>query len=125
MQNLRPSSYFILLSCTLVLVDLTFSAFYIVISGNAASVPETLALSVFFLLIVNVSVGLWLFRHIRKQEAGLVISEARLSRHEKVRGQSTSTGSEYVEYGVRPYVLQVLGRSEYGVRPYVLQVLGM
>ena len=79
MQNLRPSSYFILLSSTLVVVDITFSAFYIVISGNAASVPETLALSAFFLLVVNLSVGLWLFRNIRKQEAGIVTSEAELS----------------------------------------------
>ncbi|MDJ0779769.1 MAG: adenylate/guanylate cyclase domain-containing protein [Gammaproteobacteria bacterium] len=62
------------------LVDLTFSAFYIVISGNATSVPETLALSVFFLLLVNISVGLWLFRHIRGQEAVILTSEAELSR---------------------------------------------
>lgn len=79
MEKLRPSSYFILLSCTLVVVDLTFSAFYILISGNASSALEKLVLSVFFLVIVNIAVGLWLFKNIRKQEAGIITSQAELS----------------------------------------------
>jgi len=78
MGNLRPGSYFILLSCTLVVVDIIFSSFYIVISGNAASVLETYALSVLFLGVVNISVGLLLFKNIRKQEAGIT-SQAELS----------------------------------------------
>jgi len=79
MEKLRPSSYFILLSCTLLIVDIIFSTFYILISGNDSSVLETFALSVFFLGIVNISVGLWLFKNIRKQEAGIVSSQAELA----------------------------------------------
>ena len=43
MESLRPSSYFILLSCTLLAVDVIFSSFYMLISGNASSVLETFA----------------------------------------------------------------------------------
>ena len=78
MGNLRPDSYFILLSCTLLVVDFLFSSFYIVISGNTASVLETYAMSLLFLGVVNISVGLLLFKNIRKQEAGIT-SQAELS----------------------------------------------
>jgi class 3 adenylate cyclase len=79
MERLRPSSYFILLSCTLLVVDVIFSTFYVLISGNAASVLETVALSVLFLAIINISVGFLLFKNIRKQEAGIVTSQAELA----------------------------------------------
>ena len=79
MKNLRPGSYFILLSCTLLAVDITFSSFYILISGNASSVFETFALSVLFLGVINIGVGLLLFRNIRRQEAGIVTSQAELA----------------------------------------------
>ena len=79
MENLRPGSYFIFLSCTLLAVDITFSTFYILISGNASSVYETFALSVLFLGVINIGVGLLLFRDIRKQEAGIVTSQAELA----------------------------------------------
>ena len=81
MESLRPSSYFILLSCTLLAVDVIFSTFYILISGNASSVLETFALSVLFLAIINISVGLLLFKNIRKQEAGIITSQAELAAH--------------------------------------------
>jgi len=81
MESLRPSSYFILLSCTLLVVDITFSSFYMLISGNASSVLETFALSFLFLVVVNISVGLWLFKNIRKQEAGITTSKAELASH--------------------------------------------
>jgi class 3 adenylate cyclase len=81
MESLRPSSYFILLSCTLLGVDVIISAFYILISGNASSALETVALSVLFLVIINISVGLLLFKNIRKQEAGIITSQAELSSH--------------------------------------------
>ena len=81
MESLRPSSYFILLSCTLLAVDVIFSSFYMLISGNASSVLETFALSVLFLGIINTSVGLLLFKNIRKQEAGITTSQAELSAH--------------------------------------------
>ena len=71
MESLRPSSYFIFLSGTLLVVDVTFSTFYILISGNASSVLETFALSVLFLVVINISGGLFLFRNIRKQEMGI------------------------------------------------------
>ena len=81
MENLRPSSYFILLSCTLLVVDIIFTTFYVLISGNAASVLETVALSVLFLGVINISVGLLLFKNIRKQEAGIITSKRKLSSH--------------------------------------------
>jgi len=76
---MRPSSYFFFLSCTLLVVDILFSTFYIVISGNTASVLATYALSLLFLGAINTSVGLLLFKYIRQQEAGISISQARLS----------------------------------------------
>ena len=79
MESLRPSLYFVLLSCTLLVVDITFSTFYIAISGNAASVFQTFALSFFFLVIINISVGLLLFKNIRKQEAGINTGQGDLS----------------------------------------------
>ena len=81
MEGLRPSLYFIVLSFTLLLVDLTFSTFYIVISGNRASVLETFALSVLFLVVINISGGLLLFRNIRKQEAGIKTNKSKLAGH--------------------------------------------
>ncbi len=69
MEHMRPSLYFILLSCTLLVVDITFSTFYVLISGNASSVVQTFALSVLFLVVINIAVGLLLFKNIRKQEA--------------------------------------------------------
>ena len=71
MESLRPTLYFVLLSCTLLVVDVTFSTFYILISGNSSSVLQTFALSFLFLVIFNISVGLLLFNNIRKQEAGI------------------------------------------------------
>ena len=81
MERLRPSLYFILLSCTLLVVDLTFSTFYILISGNASSVLQTVALSVLFLVIINISVGLLLFENIRKQEAAISTGQGDLASH--------------------------------------------
>jgi len=81
MENLRPGFYFILLSLTLLVVDVTFSSFYILISGNSSSVVETFALSVFFLVVVNISVGLWLFKNIRDQEADITADPAELASH--------------------------------------------
>ena len=68
MERLRPSFYFVLLSLTLLAVDLTFSTFYILISGNTASVLQTVAMSLLFLVVINISGGLLLFRNIRRQE---------------------------------------------------------
>ncbi len=80
MVNMRPGSYFILLSCTLLVVDILFSSFYFGISGNTASVLETYALSLLFLGVINIGVGLLLFRKIRKQEKAISISRVELSR---------------------------------------------
>ena len=90
MEGLRPSLYFIVLSFTLLLVDLTFSTFYIVISGNRASVLETFALSVLFLVVINISGGLLLFRNIRKQEAGIKTNKSSLL-HETDLARNHST----------------------------------
>lgn len=68
---MRPGIYFILLSSTLLIVDLTFSTLYILISGNSSLVLQTFALSFFFLVIINISGGLLLFKNIRKQETGV------------------------------------------------------
>ena len=81
MESLRPSFYFILLSCTLLVVDLTFSTFYILISGNASSVLQTFALSVLFLVFINISGGLLLFKNIRKQEAEISTGRGDLASH--------------------------------------------
>ena len=81
MESLRPSLYFILLSCTLLVVDVTFSSFYIAISGNASSWLQTFGLSFLFLVIINISVGLLLFKNIRKQEAGINTAQGDLSLH--------------------------------------------
>ena len=81
MKSLRPSFHFIILSCTLLLVDITFSTFYFVISGNTSSIFQTFILSLFFLGIINITGGLWLFRNIRKQELGDDIDKEKLSRH--------------------------------------------
>ena len=81
MENLRPSLYFVLLSCTLLVVDATFSTIYIVISGNTASVLQTFAFSVLFLVVINISVGLLLFKNIRNQESGLVTDPRNLAWH--------------------------------------------
>jgi len=81
MESLRPSLYFIFLSFTLLVVDVTFSSFYIVISGNTSSVVGTFSMSVLFLVVVNISGGLLLFKNIRKQEAGVVAGEAELAAH--------------------------------------------
>ena len=79
MGNMRPSAYFMLLSCTLLLVDITFSTFYIVISGNTASVLRTYALGFLFLGLLNLSVGQLMFRKIRAQQSNITISKARLA----------------------------------------------
>jgi len=81
MERLRPSLYFIILSCTLLAVDVTFSAFYVLISGNSTSVPQTIALSFLFLVIINISGGLYLFRNIRKQETGINPDLGNISSH--------------------------------------------
>ena len=81
MENLRPSLYFILLSCTLLVVDITFSTFYIVISGNSSAVLQTFALSFLFLVIINISVGLLLFKNIRQQEAEINTGQGDLASH--------------------------------------------
>jgi class 3 adenylate cyclase len=81
MDRLRPSFYFILLSCTLLVVDLTFSTFYILISGNASSLWQTFALSVLFLVIINISVGLLLFKNIRIQEVAINTRQDDLASH--------------------------------------------
>jgi len=81
MGNLRPTLYFILLSGTLLVVDVTFSTFYILISGNSSSVLQTFALSFLFLVIINISVGLLLFKDIRKQEAGINTDQGDLASH--------------------------------------------
>jgi len=81
MERLRPGFYFILLSCTLLVVDLTFSAIYILISGNTASVLQTFALSFLFLVVINISGGLFLFKNIRRQESGINTRLGDLSSH--------------------------------------------
>jgi class 3 adenylate cyclase len=81
MENLRPSFYFILLSCTLLVVDLTFSTFYILISGNASAVLQTFSLSILFLVIINISVGLLLFNNIRQQETEINTGQGDLASH--------------------------------------------
>ena len=81
MESLRPGLYFVLLSCTLLVVDITFSTFYIVISGNTSSVLQTFSLSFLFLFVINISVGLLLFKNIRKQEAGINADQGDLASH--------------------------------------------
>jgi len=81
MDSLRPSLYFILLSGTLLVVDITFSAFYILISGNTAMVVQTFALSFLFLVVINISGGLLLFKNIRKQQAGINTELGDISSH--------------------------------------------
>ena len=81
MDSLRPSLYFVLLSGTLLVVDITFSTFYVLISGNASSVFQTFALSFLFLVVINISGGLLLFKNIRKQEAGINAELGELSSH--------------------------------------------
>ena len=79
MERLRPSFYFVLLSLTLLAVDLTFSTFYILISGNTASVLQTVAMSLLFLVVINISGGLLLFRNIRRQEVEMTMGESELA----------------------------------------------
>ena len=81
MESLRPSFYFVFLSCTLLVVDGTFSTFYISISDNSTSVFQTFSLSFLFLVIINISVGLLLFKNIWKQEAGINAGQDDLSSH--------------------------------------------
>jgi len=81
MESLRPGLYFVLLSCTPLVVDITFSTFYIVISGNTSSVLQTFSLSFLFLFVINISVGLLLFKNIRKQEAGINADQGDLASH--------------------------------------------
>jgi len=81
MKNLRPSFYFIFVSCTLLAVDIAFSTFYVVISGNKSSILQIFILSGFFLGVINITGGLWFFRNIRRQELGDAIEKEKLSRH--------------------------------------------
>ena len=80
MESLRPGLYFILLSLTLLAVDVTFSSFYMLISGNTSSLFTTFAMSLLFLVAINISGGLLLFRKIRRQETGLVDAGGELAR---------------------------------------------
>jgi class 3 adenylate cyclase len=75
---MRPSTHLVFLSGTLLVVDITFSTFYIMISGNTSSVMETFALSFLFLVVINIAGGLFLFRKIRHQERGIEIDEGDL-----------------------------------------------
>ena len=79
MGNLRPSSYFMLLSGTLLLVDALFSTFYILISGNRDSIVEIFILSLLFLGVLNLAVGQFMFKKIRAQEDDLTMKRDRLS----------------------------------------------
>ncbi|MCL6414033.1 adenylate/guanylate cyclase domain-containing protein [Aestuariirhabdus sp. Z084] len=81
MKNLRPQLHFIFLSFTLLAVDITFSTFYVLISGNTSSIVQTILMSIAFLGIINVSGGLWLFRDIGKREMGDALAQETLSRN--------------------------------------------